>query len=427
MTNSKVSRTYASRIAWTSWGILAFCFFMAFIHRTSIGTVNDEISKEFDNLSRTAFGVMSSMYFYAYMIMQIPSGLLADNWGPRKTATIGVLLGGAATFLFGFAQNPTMLFIGRFFIGAGMATVFVCLLKIQSQWFPSRMFATLSGFSIFIGNLGGAAGQYPFALLTLYVGWHNSYFTIAALTIACGILCFFMVKDKPQDVGIEPINSHISTHHEELSLLEGIRMVFREKRIYGAAAYYLFNQASLLSFVGTWLVPWLREVHKMSSTTAANISTFAVVGTMAGSVLGGTISDKLKRRKIVIIIGSIIYSLTWGFMAILKTEDYFIIGSLLFLLGFSSGVFPLAMAITKEVSPISITGTAISVLNTIGFFGIALGTSLLGFTADLGENLSQAARFNNVLLTCFIMSIACLVASFFCYETNAQNDASKKI
>ena len=386
--------------------------------------MNDEIAREF-GLSRTAFGVMASMYFYAYMIMQIPSGLLADNWGPRKTVATGVLIGGAATFLFGFATSPTMLFFARFFIGIGMATVFVCLLKIQSQWFPSRMFATLSGLSIFMGNLGGVAGQFPFALSALYIGWKNSYSVVALLTLLSGIACFFLIRNKPEDVGLPSLNSQNSISEGKIGLIEGIRIVLNEKRVYGAIMFYLFNQAFFLSFVGTWLVPWLREVHKMNSTTAANLGTFATVGAMIGSALSGIISDRLKRRKVVIMSGAIICTCVWGLLVFWKPDDYFIIGSLLFAMGSSAGVFPLSMAITKEVSPVYITGTAIAILNTMGFLGVAIGTTLLGYIADFGEGLSQIARFNNVLIACFIISFASSLASFFCYETHAQNIASK--
>jgi len=400
--------------------VLAYCFFLAFIHRTSVGTVNNEITTEF-GMSRTVFGIMASLYFYAYMIMQIPAGLLADNWGPRKTAATGVLIGGAATLLFGYAVNPTMLFIGRFFIGIGMATVFVCLLKIQSQWFPDKMFATLSGFSIFMGNLGGVAGQFPFALTALYFGWQNSYLLVALMTIAGGIACYLLVRNKPEDVGLSPINSQNKSSLNKLGLFEGIKVILSEKRIYGAIIFYLFNQAAFLSFVGAWLVPWLREVHKMNTTTAANFGTLAVVGIMLGSSLSGMISDKLKLRKPVIITGSIICTCMWGLLAFWNTTDYFFIGTVLFTMGISSGVFPLSMAITKEVSPTSITGTAIAILNTIGFLGIASATSLLGYIADLGESLSQAARFGNVLIACFVISMASSFSSLFSYETHARN------
>jgi len=416
ITSSKIS---ASKIAWSSWGIIASCFFLTFIHRTSIGTVKDEIASEL-GLSMTAFGIMASMYFYAYMIMQIPVGLLADNWGPRKTVTTGVLIGGIATLLFGFATNPVMLFIGRFFIGLGMATVFVCLLKIQSQWFSSKMFATLSGMSIFIGNLGGAAGQFPFALLSLYTGWQNSYLVIALATIISGIACFFLVKNKPEDVGLQ-LNLQSKTSEEKWGLIEGIKTILRENRIYGATTFYLFNQGAFISFVGAWLVPWLREAYEMNSTTAANLATFATVGIMIGSILSGIISDRIKLRKPVIIIGSIICTCVWGLMAFWKTDDFFSIGLMLFILGLGSGVFPLSMAITKEVSPSSLTGTAIAVLNTMGFLGVACGTSLMGIIADWGENLSQAARFGNVLIVCLVFSIMSSVASFYSYETHARN------
>ena len=416
---------FASRIAWSSWGIIAFSYFLTFFHRTSVGTVNDEICSEF-GLSRTAFGIMASMYFYAYMIMQIPAGLLADNWGPRKTVTTGVLIGGAATFLFGLSTNPTMLFIARFFIGAGMATVFVCLLKIQSQWFSSRLFATLSGFSIFVGNLGGAAGQIPFALLALSIGWQNSYLIIALITVASGIACFLMVKDKPKDGQLQPFDPQNEIIEEKLGLIEGIKAILREKRIYATTVFYLFNQGSFIAFVGAWLVPWLREVYKVNSAMAANFGTFAIAGGMVGNILSGLSSDKLKLRKPVIMIGSIICTCVWGLLVVLKIDNHFYIGSLLFTLGMGTGVFPLSMSITKEVSPSSLTGTAVAVVNTMGFLAIALGTSLLGIIADWGDNLSQAARYDNVLITCLVLSVISSLASFYCYETHAQNVTNNK-
>ena len=415
--------TSASRIAWGSWGIIVFSYSLAFFHRTSVGTVNEEICSQY-GLSRTVFGFMASMYFYAYMIMQIPAGLLADNWGPHKTVTTGVLIGGAATFLFGLSSSPSMLFVGRFIIGAGMATIFVCLLKIQSQWFSSGMFATLSGFSVFIGNLGGAAGQIPFAFLALSIGWQNSYLIIALITVASGIACFLLVKDKPEYAGTQPFGSQNETLMDKPGLIEGIKIILREKRIYGTTVFYLFNQGAFISFVGAWLVPWLREVYKVNSAMAANLGTYAIAGGMIGSTMSGLISDKLKLRKPVIMAGSIICTCVWGLLAACKTDNHFLIGLLLFALGLSSGVFPLSMSITKEVSPASLTGTAIAVLNTMGFLGIALGTSLLGIIADLGENLPQAARYGNVLITCLVLSVISSLASFFCYETHAENSNS---
>ncbi|MCL1940808.1 MAG: MFS transporter [Synergistaceae bacterium] len=420
------SKASVSKIAWSSWGIIAFSYFLACIHRTVVGTASDEICRDFA-LSRTAFGVMSSMYFYAYMVMQIPAGLLADNIGPRKTVAAGALVGGAATFMFGLASGHAMLFAARFLIGAGMATAFVCLLKIQSQWFPDKMFATLSGFSIFMGNIGNLMGQLPFALLTLHVGWQNSYLMIAVITAMSGAACYFLIRNKPEDAGLPPVNPQNAARECKIGLIEGVKAVMRERRTYGAIIFYVFNQTAFISFVGAWLVPWLREVHGMSSAAAANFGMLAIIGGMAGSSLSGLISDKLKLRKPAIIAGAVIYTCAWGTMAFWNTGDHFHIGALLFALGLGTGVFPLSMAIVKEVSLPSLTGTAVSVLNTVGFLGMALGTSLLGLIADLGENLSQAARFGNVLFACFAAAVVSLIAALCCYETHARNASFPKL
>ncbi|MCL2768311.1 MAG: hypothetical protein FWE49_06270, partial [Synergistaceae bacterium] len=67
-----------------------------------------------------------------------------------------------------------------------------------------------------------------------------------------------------------------------------------------------------------------------------------------------------------------------------------------------------------------------AVLNTIGFLGVALGTSLLGVIADMGESLSQTARYGNVLIACLVLSAISSFASIFSYETHAKNVTNSK-
>lgn len=369
-------------------------------------------------LSATAFGVMSSMYFYAYMLMQIPVGLLADSLGARMTVTAGMFLGGIGSLLFGLAQSPEMLFIGRFLVGIGMATAFVSLLKIQSQWFTGALFGTLSGFGIFFGNLGGAVGQTPLAFLTSYSSWRISFVSIAGITFMAAAGCILFVRNKPEDIGLPPVAADDGV--AQLGLAEGLVKVLRQKKMWGASIFYAFNQASLLAFMGSWLVPWMREVHGMSITAAANLGMLCAGGTMLGSVLAGSISDKIKLRKPVIVLGSVLATAMWAVITFYRGDSVLVIAVLLFALGLGSGVFPVSMAVAKEVNSIRVTGTAIAVLNTIGFFVVAVVTSLLGVIADFGD-VSHEARFRQILIACLAVSILSTVAGMLSYETHAEN------
>ncbi len=145
---------------WIGWLLLAACFHMAYVLRLSAGILADALGKEFALMAST-FGVMSSMVFYAYTFMQIPVGILADTRGPRFTVSWGMAVAGTGALVFASSGSPAMLFLGRAFMGIGVAGAFVCTMKFLSDNFEGDRFATLSGITSFIGNAGGMTAQAP--------------------------------------------------------------------------------------------------------------------------------------------------------------------------------------------------------------------------------------------------------------------------
>lgn len=87
----KPRTTTAFFYRWVIWGILIVAFMVSFFHRFSPAVVQNLLTEEFA-LSAATFGTMASMYFYAYTVMQIPVGILADTLGgPRVTVAVGML------------------------------------------------------------------------------------------------------------------------------------------------------------------------------------------------------------------------------------------------------------------------------------------------------------------------------------------------
>lgn len=116
--DAKVKKLMGYR--WVVWGVLALAYVIVFFHRLAAGVVKDDLIREF-NISGTTFANLGSTYFYAYMIMQIPSGMLADSLGARKTVTIGTLVAGIGSAIFGFASTIAMAFFGRLLVGLGVS------------------------------------------------------------------------------------------------------------------------------------------------------------------------------------------------------------------------------------------------------------------------------------------------------------------
>ena len=91
--------------AWTVWGLGAALYLIGFYQRVAPAVMAEELAIDFA-LGAASLGNLSAFYFYSYVAMQIPTGILADRWGPRRLLAAGGLIAGAGTLVFALA--PTL-------------------------------------------------------------------------------------------------------------------------------------------------------------------------------------------------------------------------------------------------------------------------------------------------------------------------------
>ncbi len=138
-----------TRLAWMVWGLGAALYLIGFYHRVAPAVMTNELMQEF-KLSGAALGNLSAFYFYNYVAIQIPTGILADYWGSRRLLTTGALIAGCGSLIFGLADNMLLAGLGRLMIGGAVAVAFVSMMKLSSHWMKPRHFAVglLPGFRI---------------------------------------------------------------------------------------------------------------------------------------------------------------------------------------------------------------------------------------------------------------------------------------
>jgi len=424
LSEKELKKTLSYR--WVVWGILILAFMIVFFHRLAAGVVREDLTTAFD-LSATAFGSLSSMYFYAYMIMQIPVGILADSLGARKTVTAGMMLAGAGSILFGLAPTTSAVFAGRFLVGIGVSTVFVSTMKVQSHWFREREFATMSGLTSLLGNLGGVFAQTPLALAVAIFTWRMTFAGIGAISIVLALMCYFLIRNKPQDMGFPPINEaqilSESSKPEKISLLKALRNVLSEWRTWPAFVFFFFFSGSYLVFAGTWGVSYLIDVYGMGKQAASSYIAFTVYGGMAGSFFAGWISDKVGLRKLPLLVMGALFSSGWGLLVFMKggQPPVFLLKPLFFFMGFTAMSFVLSWAITKEMHAPAFTGMAISVVNTGGFLGPALLATFMGMVLDSSAELPAVVQYHRAFSLLFWGSLTGLACAFLLPETRCRN------
>ena len=180
-----------NRIKWISMVIVALAFFFVQFHRNTPGVMRDELTAAF-GMSSTTFGLFSSMYFYPYMIAQIPVGMLLDSLGVRKTIGISSLIAAVGAFVFGTAGVYPVACVGRILIGIGVAAPVISTQKFLVSWVGSAKSASYYGVFSFMGKLGGMVAQLPLAWLVSRFNWRTVFFICASISVAIALLCMLL-------------------------------------------------------------------------------------------------------------------------------------------------------------------------------------------------------------------------------------------
>jgi len=145
-------------------------YLAAFYIRVSPAVMTTELMRDL-HISAGDLGYLSAFYYYAYVLMQFPTGLIVDALGARKLLVLGSLAAAAGTLLFALSNNFILACAGRAIMGAATAIGWVITLKLATHWFPSRRFAMLTGLGLLIGNIGALFAQVPLRILVESFGW----------------------------------------------------------------------------------------------------------------------------------------------------------------------------------------------------------------------------------------------------------------
>ena len=326
-------------------------------------------------LSAIALGNLSAFYFYSYVAMQVPTGLLADHWGPRRLLTAGAAVAGLGTFLFALAADVWWANFGRLMIGGSVAVAFVGMLKLAAHWLPPRQYALASGMALFCGVMGAVFAGVPLRLLVDAFGWRPVMMVSALVTCIVAVGIWWIVRDDPKDKGYA---SHALVHAADDTrippgVLAGIREVFRYRNTW---LLYLVPGAvvgSVLTFAGLWGVPYLTTHYGMEKTTAAAVCSALLIAWAIGGPIFGGLSDHLGHRKPLYALGCLILLVGWSVILLVPALPVWLLVLLLILVGFFSGNMIIGFAFAKESAPAHLAGTATGLVN----MGVMMGPMLL--------------------------------------------------
>ncbi|MGD8291854.1 MAG: MFS transporter [Desulfobacterales bacterium] len=430
--NAEAGNTYHKSIApplglaWTIWGWGAAFYLVGFFLRVTPAVMTAELMQAFD-ISAAALGNLSAFYYYSYVAMQIPTGILSDVWGPRRLLTAGAFVAGTGTLMFALAPGIWWAYLGRFLIGGSVAVAFVGTLKLAGEWFPARYFSTVSGVALFFGIIGAVSAGSPLRLSVIAFGWRNTmlFSAVGTFVICAGV--WMMVRDHPSQKGYAGFIDAAPRAKDKSQgwMISGLYEVLRYPN-----TWLLFTipggiVGCVLTFGGLWGVPYLSAHHGLSTTRAAALNSAMLVAWAVGGPVFGALSDRIGRRKPLYFVGCGLSVIGWAVILFWSDLPVPLLVFALLAAGFTSGCMIVSFAFAKESVPGHLAGTVNGVVN----MGIMLGPTLLqpavGWMLDRnwngelvdGMRVYSIAAYHAGFMLMIVWAALSFVLLFFTRET----------
>jgi len=403
--------------------VVAGAYVLSFFHRFAPAGIAQDLAVAFETTA-ASLGVLAATYFYIYTVMQVPTGILVDTLGPRRILLIGAVVACAGSQLFALAPSLNIALAGRTLVGLGVSVTFIAMLKIIAVWFDEKHFATLTGVCMLIGNLGSVLAGAPLSLTAQAVGWRSVFVGAGVLSLLLGIACWVFVRDRRDGAS----DAH-RPKFDRTVILGALLQVLKNRATWPAVLVNTGIAGAFFAFAGLWATPYLMQVHGLSRDIAATHASLWFGGFAVGCLLLGTLSDRIKRRKPVVIVATHVFAALWLVWLSGATLPLWLSLALFALMGLTTAGFSLTWACAKEVNPPLLSGMSTAVTNMGGFLAGALLQPIFGWVMDLGWNggMLAGARYYDLaawrggLLVIALAACGGALAAWWIKETRCRN------
>jgi MFS family permease len=301
----------------------------------------------------------SGLWFAAFAAMQIPVGIWLDRFGPRRTAGIVLLIGGAGgAALFAVAQTPGMIVAAMALIGVGCSPVLMASFYIFAHTFPPRVFASLAGALIGVGSAGNLASAAPMAWAVEAFGWRETMAGLAVLSVVVGTGLLLTIRDPARD-GAETEAGRLTD-------------LLRIPALWVIVPMLVFNYAPAAGIRGLWAGPYLGDVFALDTAGIGIVTLWMAVAMILGNFAYGPLDRMLGTRKWVVLAGNLAAGCCLVLLGLAPGAGVWQAGLLLAAVGFFGASFPMVMAHARSFYPPALIGRGVTLANLLSIGGVGL-------------------------------------------------------
>lgn len=412
---------------------LASCFYVyEFMLRVMPSVMKQDLMLSF-NVAASGFGVIGSLFYWGYVPMQIPAGLLYDRYSTRKLLSLSVFLCGLGAVIFGLATNFFMVCVGRWLVGFTAAFAFIGCLILTARWFQAKYFTLITGLIQFMGSFGAIFGAAPIAFVLKHFSWRTTQVGAGVVGIVLSVLLWLIIRDRPQEVVNKTKHKLITTNLTEKQRLKKV-LSHPQTWCAGICAFAAWTPMTLFS--AWWGVNYLAKYYNISMVDAGQAITFIWLGNAFASPVIGWWSNRINSRRIPLIFSASLATVSSLVMLYVPHLSWGVMCLSLSLLGVAASSHAITFGVVQDNMPPEVAGTAVGFNNMMVVLGGMLLMPVVGFVLDhlwdgaLLEGLHSYSIQNyrwalTIIPICGVVGL--IFSIFFVKETHCQAQYDLKI
>lgn len=353
------------------------------------------------SLNEAGFGGLSSSFYYPYIALQVPAGILVSRFGPRSVLIAGASLCTVAAFLFSASESMASAETTRILMGLGAAPTVVCAMSLAAQWFPARYFPLLAALTEVAGMTGAAVGQETLGFIVEHAGWRSGMIACGVFSAALLLLIVGLVRNRraagtAAEAAWPPL-SRITR------LLTSLPILSR------ATAGGLVSSAGV-AFGMLWGVSFFQEYHHMSLPAASVCASFYFWGCLPGFLGSAWLCAQWGRPALLLALGAVGTAAAMA-LILFVLRGQIALSAAMFALGVSNAFYALAFTMVKDKAPQELSGVAMGLTNMMimGIGGLIF-QPLIGVLAHVrGQEVPDATALS-VTIAAPLLAVVLLAA-----------------
>lgn len=320
----------ASKVRW----MFALMFFLigviAYMDRANISYIAQPMMEDL-NMNKTQFGMLASVFAAGYALMQVPAGIMAEKFGPKKMLTFALVWWSAFTILTGVVRSHGLLYTMRFLFGVGEGPMYPSNAVFNTYWFAKSEKGRASS-ALLAGSYFGPVIA-PFVTIAIYqaFGWEAVFFIFGAIGIVIAALWVIIAKDLPEHHKMvnEAEKAYIMENRDVVQTTKKSApwgLFFKRFSFFAIAGQYFVVQFVITLFL-IWLPTYLQEEYHVVLKDMKFLAAAPWLIMFILIMAGGSISDaiiargysRFKARALIAIFGFIVFSISL-FLSV-QTDD----------------------------------------------------------------------------------------------------------